>query len=88
MYAYYDEIVETCHTILKAGKMYDQQRCLRGNTYKICSADFHLLVTEIDTGRVVLSDDDDVVYGDIKVKDVMTFQELRTKAADEIALLG
>jgi hypothetical protein len=85
MYAYYDEIVETCHTILKAGKMYDSELCLCGNIYRICWADSHLSVIEIYTGRVVLSDDDDLICGDIKVKDVMKFQELRTEAAAEIA---
>jgi hypothetical protein len=88
MYAHYDEIVETCHTVLKAEETYNQERHLRGNTYKICSIDCHLLVTEIDTGRVVLSDDDDVICGDIKVKDVMKFQELRAEAAAEIARIN
>lgn len=84
IYAYHDEIVNTCHTILKAGKIHGEERCLFGNTYTICLKSSYLSIIEKDTKRIVLIDDDGTIHGNLRVKDVIIFQEFRSEAASDI----
>jgi PIN domain len=88
IYKYYDEMIDMFTTILRAGRLYNNQRYLDGINYKICSENFQIIVIDKSDSRIVLKIDEDDVSGDLKFRDVKYFKEFRDEASDVIDMLA